>query len=42
MLSVVYTECRKQTQYAECQYAEFRYAVWDRTNTYYDGIKLKI
>ncbi len=25
MLSVVYTECRKQTHYAQCHYAECRY-----------------
>jgi hypothetical protein len=26
MLSVIYVECRKQTQFAECHYVECRYA----------------
>ncbi len=26
MLSVIYAECRKLAHYAECLYAEFRYA----------------
>jgi hypothetical protein len=33
MLSIVYVECRKQTQYAQCHYAECHYAECRGTNT---------